>query len=108
MQKNLGGMLKGINELQKRMDTVQKEIAEQVFEGNSAQGMVKVKMTGKGEIKSVAIDPSLMTEDSETLGDLVTVAAKNAYDAKEAVAKEKLSGIAKGLLPMGLKLPGLG
>ncbi len=108
MQKNLGGMLKGITELQKRMDAVQKEIAEATFEGAAAQGMVKVTMTGKGEIKSVSIDPSVMTEDAETVADLVTVAARKAYDSKEALAKQKLSGIASGLLPMGLKIPGLG
>lgn len=108
MQKNLGGMLKGITELQKRMDAVQKEIAETNFEGSAAQGLVKVTMTGKGEVTRVTVDPTVLTEDAETVGDLVTVAAAKAYEAKEAMAKQKLSGIASGLLPMGLKIPGLG
>lgn len=108
MQKNIGGMLKGITELQKRMDAVQKEIAEATFDGSAANGLVKVTMTGKGEIKHVHIDPSVLTEDAETVGDLVTVAAGKAYEAKEALAKSKLSGIASGLLPLGIKLPGLG
>lgn len=108
MQKNLGGMLKGITELQRKMEAVQKEIAEASFDGEAAQGLVKVTMTGKGEITRVVIDPSVMTEDAETLSDLVVVASRKAYDAKEAMAKAKLSGIASGLMPLGLKIPGLG
>lgn len=108
MQKNLGGMLKGIQQLQQRMDAVQKEISDSVFEGSAAQGLVKVEMTGKGEVKRVTIDPSVLDEGAETVADLVTVAARKAYDAKEVMAKEKLSSIAGGLSPLGIKIPGLG
>lgn len=108
MQKNLGGMLKGITQLQARMNAVQDEIAKATFDGVAAQGLVKVTMTGKGEITRIVIDPTVMTEDADTVADLVTVAAGKAHEAKEAMAKEKLSGIATGLLPLGMKLPGLG
>jgi DNA-binding YbaB/EbfC family protein len=108
MQQNMGKMLKGITELQKRVDAAQKEIGEAQFEGSAANNLVKVTITGKGEFKRVVIDPSLLTEDAETIADLVMVAGNKANEATEALAKTKLSGIAGGMLPLGLKIPGLG
>jgi DNA-binding YbaB/EbfC family protein len=108
MQQNLGKMLKSMQQLQVRMDTIQKELGEAVFDGEAANGLVKVSVTGKGEIKLVLIDPSVMSEDADTIGDLVVVAARKAHQAKEAVAKEKLASVSSGLLPLGMKIPGLG
>lgn len=108
MQKQgMGKMLAGMMDLQKKMDAVQRELGEAVFTGESGGGLVKVTMTGKGEIKSVVLDKAVMTEDTETVGDLVVVATRKAYEAKEALAKEKLASITKGVLPFGLKVPGL-
>lgn len=107
MQKNLGGLLKSITELQKRMETIQRELADAVYPGDAAQGLVKVEMTGKGEIKSLNIDPSVLQEDAETVADLVRVACNKAFEAKEAAAKAKLASVSSGLLPMGLKIPGM-
>lgn len=108
MSANLGKMLKGLTAMQAKMDTIQAELGAAVFEGEAAQGLVKVSVTGKGEIKRVVIDPSVLTEDADTIGDLVVVAAKKAHDAKELVAKQKLATVSSGLLPLGLKIPGLG
>jgi len=106
--KNVGGMLKSIMDLQKKMDSIQKEIAEKSFEGDSAGGLVKLEMTGKGEVTKLVIDPEVLKEDAETVSDLVVVALNSAYNKKEAFSKEKLASVSAGLLPLGLKLPGLG
>ena len=105
---NIGKLLKGLTEMQKRMEGAQAALAVAEFTGEAANGLVKVVMTGKGEIKSLFIDPSVMTEDSETLADLVVVASRKAHEAKEVMAKDKLAGMATGLLPLGMKLPGFG
>lgn len=108
MQQNLGKLLTSMRILQQRIDTIQKELGDAVFDGEAANGLVKVSVTGKGEILRVTLDPSVLSEDADTLGDLVVVAAKNAHSAKEAVAKEKLASVSKGVLPFGLSIPGLG
>lgn len=108
MQKNLGKMMSTLAALQKKGDAIQKELAAATFEGSAADGLVRVQMSGKGELVRVTIDPSLLNEDAETLGDLVTVAGKKAYEAKEAMAKEKLASLAEGVMPFGLKVPGFG
>ncbi|MNR71566.1 Nucleoid-associated protein [compost metagenome] len=106
--KQMGGMLKQITQLQTRVNAAQKEIAAMEFEGGAANDLVKVRVAGTGEVKRVTFDESLKNEDLETLGDLVTVAINDAHAKKEAETKRKLGGITTGLLPMGLKLPGLG
>ena len=104
----MGKLLKGLSEMQKRMEAAQKALSEADFEGEAANGLVKVVMSGKGELKSLRLDPSVLTEDNETVADLIVVASRKAYDAKEKKAKEQLSGMASGLLPLGMKLPGFG
>jgi DNA-binding YbaB/EbfC family protein len=106
--KNPGNLLKGISALQTKMNTIQKELSESIFEGGAANDLVKVTMTGNGELKSTFIDASLLgTEDAETISDLVTVAAGNAYKKKEEKSKALLGGMANGLLPFGMKIPGM-
>ena len=107
MQPNMGKMLKGIAELQKRVNEMQKELSAMVFEGNAGGNLVSVAVTGAGEVQSLKINPALMTEDAETIEDLVVAALNNANANKEKTSKEKLSGIAGGLLPLGIKLPGM-
>lgn len=104
----MGKMVSAIAEMQKKTDAIQKELSEAVYDGDAANGLVKVQVTGKGEIKNLVLSPALFTEDAETVADLITVAHRKAFDAKEKHAKEKLGSIAAGILPLGIKLPGLG
>lgn len=108
MQKNPGGMLKNLAALQKRVDAIQKEIADASFDGQSAQGLVKVTVTGKGDLTNLVLDPTVLSEDAETVAALVMVAFGKANEAKEAFSKQKLGTVASGLLPFGMKVPGLG
>jgi DNA-binding YbaB/EbfC family protein len=106
--KHMGGMLKSITQLQARINAAQKEISAMQFEGVAANGLVKVTLAGTGEVKRVTFDASLQGEDLETLGDLAAVALNDAHNNKEAETKKKLGSLTNGVLPMGLKLPGLG
>jgi DNA-binding YbaB/EbfC family protein len=108
MQQNLGKLLSSLNQMQKRMDSIQAEMAAATFDAEAGGGLARVSMSGKGELLRVWLDPAVMSEDAETIADLVTVAARKAFDAKEAMAKERLGTVASGLMPLGIKLPGLG
>jgi len=63
-------------------------------------------MSGKGEVKKVSIDPSLMKEDErEVLEDLIVAASADAKAKAEALAAEKMKSVTGGLaLPPGLGL----
>ncbi len=70
--KDIMGMMSKVKDMQARMQQVQEELAELECEGQSGGGLVKVTLNGKGEMRKVAIDPSLMKPDEvEILADLV-------------------------------------
>ena len=69
--------------------------------------MVKVIITGKGDIKSIKIDPTLLIPaDVEVLEDLTVAACRDAKEKADAYSAEAMAGVGEGLsLPAGLKLP---
>jgi len=105
--KNLSEMLKKAQEMQARMGDMQAELDHVEVEGTAGAGMVKVVLTGKGDMKSVSLDPSIFSsEDKEVVEDLI-VAAHNQAKAKVAeAAAEKMKDLTGGLdLPPGFKMP---
>ncbi len=57
--KDLMGMMKQVGEMQARVQQMQDELAAMEIDGQSGGGLVKVTLTGKGDMKKVRIDPSL-------------------------------------------------
>jgi DNA-binding YbaB/EbfC family protein len=106
MKNQLAGLMKQAQAMQDNMKKAQEEIASMELEGASGAGLVKVTMTGRHDVKRVAIDASLMTEDKDVLEDLVAAAVNDAVRKIEAATQEKMSGMTAGMpLPPGFKLP---
>lgn len=107
MMKNLGQMMKQAQEVQTRMQEMQERLAQAELSGASGGGMVTITMTGKGEVRRVTIDPSLIVpEDKEVLEDLVAAAVNDARQKVDAFTQEETQKIMGGLqLPPGVKLP---
>ena len=101
------GMMKKAQALQSRLAETQDQLAAMDVEGQSGGGMVKVTMTGKYDLKSLKIDPSLLKpEEAEMVEDLIIAAFADAKGKAERLAAEKMQEITAGLpLPPGLKLP---
>lgn len=98
---NLANLLKGAQELQKKMAEVQERLAAETVEGSAGGGMVRIVANGRGEVVQIEIEPSLMNaEDREMLQDLVVAATNQAL----ARAREQMQNEMTGLLG-GLKLP---
>lgn len=104
--KNMFDIMKQAQQLQSRMASMQQELEAAEVEGRAGGGMVTIVMSGKGEVKKVAIDASLMKEDErEILEDLVVAACADAKSKAEQLAAEKMKSVAGGLpLPPGLGL----
>ena len=104
--KDLMGMMKQVGQMQARLKEVQDELARAEVDGQSGGGLVHVTLDGKGELKRVRIDPSLMKPDeAEILEDLIVAAAADARVKADAAMKEKMAEVTGGLpLPPGLKL----
>lgn len=100
-------MMKQAKQMQEQMGSLQEQIAEIEAVGTSGAGMVTVTLSGKGELKSLKIDPSMFKEDDvEILEDLIIAAHNEAKAKTEAVMQEKTQELMGGLgLPAGMKLP---
>ncbi len=105
--KNLANMMKQAQQMQSRMQEMQAKLEATEVEGSSGGGMVKVRMTGKSELKRVTIDPSLMNADErEVLEDLLVAAHADAKQKVEATMAEEMQKATAGMsLPPGMKLP---
>jgi nucleoid-associated protein EbfC len=104
--KDLMGMMKQAQQLQERMQKMQEELAAMQIEGQSGAGLVKVTLNGKGDMRHLKIDPSLMKPDErEILEDLIVAASQDAKSKVEAAMQAKMQEMAGGLpLPPGMKL----
>ena len=77
--KDLMGVMKQAQQLQERMQKLQEELAAMEIAGHSGGGLVTVTLNGKGAIRRVRIDPSLMRPDeAEIVEDLIVAAASDA------------------------------
>ena len=105
--KNISGMLKEAQKLQQRMGEMQAKLAELELDGSAAGGMVTVTLNGKGEMRKIKIDRSLVVPDEiEMLEDLIVAATNDAKAKTEAHVQEEMGKLTGGLpLPPGMKLP---
>jgi DNA-binding YbaB/EbfC family protein len=104
--KDLMGMMKQVKEMQERMQRLQDELAAIEVTGTAGGGLVSVTLTGKGDMKGVKIDPSLMKpEEAEIVEDLIVAATTDAKAKVEQRLQEKMAEVTGGLpLPPGMKL----
>ena len=99
-------LMKQAAELQAKMQAMQAELDHIEVEGTAGGGLVTVKLSAKGEMKTVSIDPSLVKPgEKDIIEDLIVAAHGEARRKAEAVMQEKMKGLTGGLpLPPGLKL----
>ena len=101
MMKMMGKM----KEVQARMKESQEKLATLYAYGESGAGLVKAKVSGKKQLITLDIDPSLMkAEDKSILQDLIVAAVNKASDEAEILAKEEMRKSTEGLLP---NIPGM-
>ena len=99
-------MMKQAQEIQGRMQKMQEDLIGLEVEGQSGAGLVKVKLNGKFDARTLKIDPSLLKpEEAEMLEDLIVAAFQDAKAKAEAAVEAKMREVTGGLpLPPGLKL----
>ncbi|MBX3578288.1 MAG: YbaB/EbfC family nucleoid-associated protein [Rhizobiaceae bacterium] len=105
--KDLLGLMGKAREMQAKFQAMQEEVASLEATGQSGGGLVQVTLTGKFEMKSLKIDPSLVKPDeAEIVEDLVLAAHNDAKTKIEQILQEKTREMTAGLpIPPGMKLP---
>ena len=104
--KDFMGVMKKMGEMQAQMQRMQEDLGALEIDGQAGAGLVKVTLTGKGDMKRVAIDQSLMKPDeAEILEELIVAATQDAKAKLDVEVQVRMQEIAGGLpLPPGLKL----
>lgn len=104
---NIQKMMKQAQDMQNKLQAMQQEMETREFSGASGGGMVEVIITGKGVMKRIAIDPSLMVADEkDILEDLIIAAYNDARSKADEAMSDAMSSATGGLnLPAGMKLP---
>jgi hypothetical protein len=88
------------------MEAMQAELDHIEVEGMSGGGLVRVRLSAKGEMKGLEIDEALIKPaEKNIMEDLIMAAHADARRKAEALLQDKMKNLAGGLpLPPGLKL----
>lgn len=105
--KNLGQLMKQAQQMQAKMAEMQEQLGRMEVEGAAGGGLVRATITGKGEVKQLKIEPSLVDpKEVEVLEDLIVAAINDARTKADNAAAEEMKKLTGGLnLPPGMKLP---
>ena len=96
-------ILQQAQQMQGRLQQIQEELAAKTVRASAGGGMGTADADGKGQVRRVKIDPSVVNPgDVEMLEDLVLVAVTEAQKKAAALAQEEM-----GKLTGGLNLPNL-
>ena len=104
--KDLGSLMKQAQAMQQKLQDAQGRLQATVLEGSSGGGMVRVSLSGAGELTSAVIDESLLQPgEGEVLADLIVAAHADAKRKLDQTQAEMMKEVAGPLAGMGL--PGM-
>ncbi len=100
-----GGGGQGLNQMMKQMQKMQADmaeaqdaLAEATVEGSAGGGVVKVVVTGTGDVQSVQIAPEVVDpDDVEMLEDLVLAAVSDGLRRAHELQGERMGNVTGGL-----------
>jgi DNA-binding YbaB/EbfC family protein len=99
----MGNLAKMAQQMQADMARVEQELQDLRVEGSAGGGVVKVVVTGKQEIVSLAIDPSVVDpDDVDMLQDLIVAAVADALASARNAGEDRMARVTSGL-----RIPGL-
>lgn len=88
-------------QMQSKMQEMQEELSQRSVTGTAGGGMVSVESDGKGSIRKIKLDPSIVDPgDIEMLEDLIVAAVSDAQKKANELAQEEM-----GKLTGGMNLP---
>jgi nucleoid-associated protein EbfC len=102
-------IMKQLGDMQKKMEAAQAELSSITVTGEAGGGLVRVSMNGRGEMRGITIDETLMVpKDRELLEDLVIAATHEAKTKADAAGQSRMAEVTAGLpIPPGMSLPGM-
>ncbi len=99
-------LMRQAQEVQKKMQKIQDDLANSEYEGSSGGGMVTITITGAGLVKKIFLDPSLVgnADEKEILEDLLIAAFNDAKKKSDDSSADSIKSATAGIpLPPGFK-----
>ena len=94
-------------QVQARLSQLQSELGQRTVTSSSGGGMVTVTADGRGKIRSIRIDPTVVDpKDVEMLEDLVLAAVNEAQTRATTLYEEEMKKLSGGF-SLPFELPGL-
>ena len=102
----MGQLMKQAQAMQQRMAEMQEKLEQVEVSGTSGAGLVQITINGKGNMRALKIDPSLVDpQETEVLEDLIVAAFNDAKAKLEAHTTEEMNKVTGGMNIPGLKMP---
>ena len=98
---DLRALLQVGQQLQGRLAAIQSELAQRTVTGSAGGGMVTVTADGRGQVREVHIDPSLLGGDVEMLEDLLVAAVAEVQKRAAEMAQDEIKKV-QSVLPFPL------
>ena len=98
----LGKVLKEAQKMQKKMASIQEELAKTIIEVSAGGGAVKVSASGQQDIVSLTLDPEFLKEDASVVQETILSAVKEALAKAKALNEAEMQKAAGGF-----SLPGM-
>lgn len=100
---DLMGMMGKLKETQEKVKATKERLNTVLIDEKSSDGHIEITITANREIKSIAIDDSLL-QDKEQLEDYLVLTLNNAIEKATSVNETELAAVAKDGMP---NIPGM-
>ena len=104
---NIQNLIQMGQQMQSQMSQIQETLGSKEVSASSGGGMVTAVVDGKGAVKSVSIDSTVVDPgDVEMLEDLILAAVSEAQSQARGIYESEMKKVTGGL-PIPMKLSGL-
>jgi DNA-binding YbaB/EbfC family protein len=93
----VGKLLKQAQKMQKQMESIQGQLAEQIIEVSSGGGAINIKINGQGEFQAFKIDPEFLKEDAEFIEETLLGAVQEAAAKAKEISEDAMGAVTGGM-----------
>jgi nucleoid-associated protein EbfC len=95
---NLASMIKQVQQMGAKLQTVQEELKKQRTVGRSGADLVEVEVNGLGQVLRITLDSALVARgDREMLEDLIPAAVNQALDKAKELHRDAMKELTGGM-----------
>ncbi|MEO0796322.1 MAG: YbaB/EbfC family nucleoid-associated protein [Verrucomicrobiota bacterium] len=98
----VGKLLKQAQKMQRKIESLQEELAATELDVSSGGGAIEIKVNGQGEFLALKLDPEFLKEDPEFVEETLLEAFKEAAAKAKTFNEEKM-----GDATAGFQFPGM-